>query len=97
MALERYLKSPAERKLYDLDYSDWLGAGETITDVVFAVTPSAVTGLTIDAWNIGAPATSVAYFAALGDLNVQYKVDIQVTTSAGQVKEDTVLFDIRAA
>lgn len=103
MRLNSYTKSSAERKRYVIDYSDWLDTGETITDVVFAVTQTAptnatpVTPLSIDAYTIPAPNTSVVFFASLGDLNGVYSVDVTISTLSGQVKEDTIQFTIKAA
>lgn len=96
MRLANFVKSPAERKRYTIDYSDWLDTGETIAAVTFAVTPSTTNTLEIDAYTIGTPATSVIFFASLGDANNQYTVDVQITTSGGQTKEDTILFTVRS-
>lgn len=95
MKLANFVKAPAERKRYLIDYSDWLDAGETILTVQFSVTPTTTNTLLIDAYQIGVPATSVIFFANFGDLNKQYTVEVTITTSGGQIKEDSVLFSIR--
>jgi hypothetical protein len=97
MKLANFVKTPAERKRYTLDYSDWLDTGETIASVTFGVSPSTTNTLQIDAFTIGSPATSVIFFANFGDATNQYTVDVQVTTSGGQTKEDTILFSVRSA
>lgn len=97
MKLANFVKSPNERKRYTVDYSDWLDSGETITACAFAVSPSTSNSLQIDASTIGTPATSVIFFANFGDAGSQYTVDIQITTSGGQTKEDTILFSVRSA
>lgn len=98
MKLARFVKSPAERKRYSIDYSDWLDTGELVSSIVFTVTPSTGTlPLVIDSYLIGTPATSVGFFANYGDDNVSYTVDVVMTTSGGQIKEDQILFSVRSA
>lgn len=97
MKLANFVKTPSERKRYTIDYSDWLDTGETISAVTFAVTPSTTNTLQIDAYQIANPATSVVFFANFGDAGKQYTVDVKVTTSGGQTKEDTILFTVRSA
>jgi hypothetical protein len=97
MKLANFVKSPVERKRYTIDYSDWLDTAETISTVTFAVTPATTNTLQIDAYTISNPATSVVFFANYGDAGSQYTVDVQITTSGGQTKEDTILFSVRSA
>lgn len=98
MKLAKFVKSPAERKRYTIDYSEWLDTGETVTAITFSVTPSTGTlPLVIDAYTIGSPATSVIFFSNYGDDKVEYTVDVVMTTSGGQIKEDQILFVIRSA
>lgn len=97
MKLATFIKAPAERKRYTLDYSDWLDTGETVASIVFSVSPSTTNTLQIDAYAIANPATSVVFFANYGDAGTTYTVDIRMTTSGGQIKEDTVLFSVRSA
>lgn len=94
MILAKYTKQPSERKRYVLDYSDWLDSGETISTAVFSVDP--VGGLIVDASSIGTPATTVAYFVSSGTTAVQYTVTVTISTSGGQIKEDEVLYHVKA-
>lgn len=97
MKLAKFVKSPAERKRYSIDYSEWLDTGETVQAIAFTVTPSTGTlPLVIDAYSIASPATSVAFFANYGDADVVYTVDVVMTTSGGQIKEDEILFSVRS-
>jgi hypothetical protein len=95
MRLARFSKQPDERKRYVIDYSDWLDSGETITSVVFAVTPVTANQLQVDAFTIASPATSVVFFVNDGTDDATYTLEVTTTTSGGQVKKDQVLFAVR--
>lgn len=98
MKLAKFVKSPAERKRYQIDYSEWLDTAETVQSIVFTVSPSTGTlPLVVDAYTIGSPATSVVFFANYGDDGIGYTVDVVMTTSGGQIKEDQILFSVRGA
>jgi len=97
MKLAKFSKSPAERKRYSIDYSDWLDTGETISSITFAVTPATTPELLIDAFQIGSPATSVALYVSGGTDGTTYTVDVLMTTSGGQIKEDQIVFSVRSA
>ena len=98
MRLGSFTKTPAERKRYAIDYSHWLDTGETLQNVVFKVTPSTgATPMVVDAVSTNAANTVVIFFVNYGMLNVQYTDDVKATTSGGQIKEDTVIFTVKAA
>jgi hypothetical protein len=97
MKLANFIKSPSERKRYTIDYSDWLDTSETISSITFTVTPTGTGALQIDAYSIANPATSVVFFANYGVANINYTVDVIMTTSGGQIKEDTIQFTVRSA
>jgi len=53
--------------------------------------------LQVDATSL-ATGNKVLVFFVSGGVNAnQYSVDVKATTSGGQIKEDTVLFNVRAA
>ena len=95
MKLARFVKAPAERKRYSIDYSDWLDTGETISSVAFIPSPLATGGLEVDAYTLSTPATSVVFFATAGIDGTTYTLEVVVTTSGGQIKEDQILFSVR--
>lgn len=96
MKLATFVKTPAERKRYVIDYTDWLDTGETVVSTNFQVSPNVpTTGLTVDAVSINPNGKEVVFFTSLGSNNVTYTVDVQIQTSGGQVKEDTVVFSVR--
>jgi hypothetical protein len=95
MRIGKFTKRPGERKRYAIIYSEWLDAGETISAVTFEVTPSEGNALQVDAFTINPSATEVVFFANFGLAGTNYAVDIQVTTSGGQIKRDQILFSVR--
>lgn len=98
--LAKYTKAPVERKEYSIDYSAWLMAGETVSNVTFTVdaegyvTPE-VTPLVVNSYQINDTADGVSYFAEQGDDGEVYKVLITITTTVGQTREDLVVFVVR--
>lgn len=95
MILAKFTKKPDERKRYAIVYSEWLDTGETITNVTFEVTPTTSSMLAVDASSISASGTEVVFFANFGASGTNYTVDVKITTSGGQIKEDQVLFSVR--
>ena len=97
MSLGRFTKSPAERKRYAIDYSNWLDTGETVSSYSFSVAPTTTSPLVVDASSLTTGSTVLVFFVSGGLLANQYTVDVQAVTSGGQIKEDTVLYNVRAA
>lgn len=95
MKLARFTKASAERKRYTIDYADWLDTGETISSADFTVTPATDNALRVDAYSIASPATSVVYFVNYGLDGTTYTVEVTITTSGGQIKEDQVLYSVK--
>lgn len=99
MLLEKYSKVPVDRKRYRIDYTDWLDEGEIISDVTYTVTKTdgtVTTELTIDGTAIFT-GNLMAYFFVNGGLSgKQYKVYATLTTNNGQVREDYILFSVKA-
>jgi hypothetical protein len=93
MKLGRFTKTPAERKRYAIDYSQWLDSGETVVSKVFAVSPTGA--LQVDASSISSDGKTVVFFVYGGNSGVTYTVDIKTTTSVGQTKEDVVYFAVK--
>lgn len=96
MKLGSFTKTPVERKRYSLDYTDWLDTGETLSTSTFTVSPSTgATPLVVDANSFDATSKQLLFFVNYGVDGVTYTVDVLVTTSGGQTKEDQVLFVVR--
>ena len=95
MSLGRYIKTPAERKRYAINYSDWLETGETVSSYSFSVTPTTSPVCEVDASSLTDSDTTIVFFLNGGIDGQRYVVNVQMTTSGGQVKEDTIQFDVR--
>lgn len=94
--LGKYFKDPDERKRYSIDYSDWLDSGELISSVTFEVTPSTGSPVVIDGDSINPANTGVVFYASEGVNGTTYRVHVTMTSSNGQIKEDTVQFTVKA-
>lgn len=97
MRLGNFNKTPAERKRYAIDYSEWLDTGETVSSYTFTVTPTTTSPLVVDATALDATNKVLVFFVSGGLNGKQYTVDVRTTTSGGQLKEDTVLYAVRNA
>lgn len=97
MKLGTFTKTPVERKRYSLDYTDWLDTGETVSSWVFTVSPSTgTTPLIIDASAVDTTSKQIIFFANYGVDGVTYVVDVRMTSSGGQTKEDQINFIVKA-
>lgn len=91
----RFLKDSSARLDYLFDWAaltngngitDWLSAGETITDHTITVT----TGLTVDSSALTNTATSVIVWLSGGTTGNSYDVTCHITTSAGREDDRTI-------
>jgi hypothetical protein len=96
MNLGKYFKAPDERKRYSIDYTDWLDTGESLLAVTFEVIPIDADPVAIDGIAIETGAKGVVFYASGGISGTSYKAIATMTTSGGQVKEDTVQYTVRA-
>ncbi|WP_454627788.1 phage fiber-tail adaptor protein [Bradyrhizobium cenepequi] len=96
MVLGKFFKAPDDRKRYSIDYSDWLDAGELVSAVTFEVTPAEADMLVIDGFAINTDSKSVVFYASEGADGSTYKVLAEMTTTNGQVREDSIQFTARA-
>lgn len=95
MRLGKFVKTPDEVKRYTIEYSDWLDTGEYCSSIV--LTKLSGTGvLTLSTNAVGNSATSVSFFVSGGVDGQDYEVSARMTTTANQVKEDSILFVVRA-
>ena len=96
MNLGKYFKAPDERKRYSIDYTDWLDTGELLSGVTFGVTPVDADPVVIDGIAIETGSRSVVFYASGGIDGKSYKAIATMTTSGGQIKEDTVQYTVKA-
>lgn len=91
MRLAKFPKSPGDRKRYSIDYSQWLDAGEVLSNVVTSTDdPDGVyvDGILIDPTG----QDTVIMYVSGGSRGRSYDVSITVTTTGDQVREDYVTF-----
>lgn len=88
--LNTFVKQPAEYLDYDIDYEDFLSAGDAVASGSVAVTPAGlavdsplVIGKTLKVWVNG------------GTAGTTYKVEVTMTTTLGRVKQDELRFRIK--
>ncbi len=84
MILDTYTKQPAEVLDYDIDYTDWLEAG----DIIVGKTVTVDTGLNIDSSSIFGASLKVKVWLSGGTHGTTYKVTVTITTLLGMVKQD---------
>lgn len=91
MVIGRKNQTVGDRRKYIVDYSQWLDTGVTIT--LGAATTTSLTA-TIDTVSI--TATTLIFYVNNGALNELFTVAIQVTDSNGEIKNDTIEFNVVA-
>lgn len=101
--LGRYNKTPTERRQMKFDYSNWLCDNETLRNFNTEVEPVPVlvdgvevedlAPLTVDTVLVVSP-TVAKFFVQGGTEGFKYRVRLLALTSATQLKEDGVLFNI---
>lgn len=95
MRLGRFVKTPNEVKRYTIEYADWLDTGEFCASIVLTKL-SGAGALVLSANAIPASSTAVDFFVSGGTDGEDYEVAARMTTTANQVKEDSILFVVRA-
>lgn len=98
--LASWKQTPDERKQYTVDYTDWLGDGETIsstdlTGIEIIDGDSASDLIVVASSSILTGDKKVAYFIEGGVDGVTYKLHVKITTSTGETKEDVVIYRVR--
>lgn len=99
--LDRFQKQPSDNLKYNIDYSEWLPTGVTLSNAVVA----AVTVLNPASSDVGEPTLSISapvlagadkvqYFASSGTAGKIYKVTFQATMSDSQILESEVEFKV---
>jgi len=87
----QFNKDPDARLDYTVDWSPWLGTGETITSSDVVITPTG--DMTSDADS--ADATSVTVWLLGGNVGETYTVTTRVTTNLGRTDDRSFRVVIR--
>lgn len=94
--LGTFKQTPTERKLYNIDYSNWLQPGEVLTGATFVGIPSTpLPPCIVDAFEIMS-GTAIAAYISGGVDGTLYQILATVTTSIGQTKEDEIRINCAA-
>ena len=88
--LGRFVKQPAERESYSIDYADDLVDADAIASAVVTVEPVGLTVL-----NSLAIGTRVKVFMSEGVLGARHKVTVTATTDDGRVLQDEFFVTIK--
>ncbi len=83
MNIGSFTKQPVEVKDYDIDYSEWLTAGDNVQSATVAVAP---TGLTVTSVFVNDPRVKI--WLSGGTDGTQYKLTVTMTTADGRIKQD---------
>lgn len=97
MAVFKWSQTPNERKLYNVDYSQWLSAGETINFVTVNVIPAdpTTTALTVDSLAYSNDRTQISFFVSGGQDSAKYTVELLMNSTTGEIKDDYMIFAIK--
>ena len=83
MNLGNFNKQPVEIIDYDIDYSEWLTAGDNVQAASVEVVP---VGLMVESTFINAPRVKI--WVSGGTTGTAYKLTVTATTADGRVKQD---------
>ena len=83
MNLGNFTKQPVEIIDYDIDYSEWLTAGDNVQAASVEVSP---VRLTVESTFINDPRVKI--WVSGGTTGTTYKLTVTATTADGRVKQD---------
>lgn len=90
----RHTQSPNERLRWGVSYSEFLATAETLSIVDFAVTPTTSPPFVVDASAFTDGDKKLVFYTSGGVDKTEYKVEIFITTSESQVKEDVIMYRV---
>lgn len=97
MPAAKYVKTAAEKKRYQIDYTDWLDTNELVTSVAFTITPVTAPALVVDGVQVQLGSLGVQYYISGGVNGKDYAIAATLTTNNGpQVRQDEILVSVRA-
>lgn len=80
---------------YVIEYADWLLDGESLASGTVVLDPdftATVTDVTISAVAVNNSADALIFFLEGGSVEEIFTLDVQVTNSRGEIKNDTIEF-----
>lgn len=81
--LGTFVQQPNERLDYDIDFSEWIAAG----DLVVSATSTADAGIVIELPIVDGTGKIVKQWVSGGTSGTTYKVQVRATTDDGRIKE----------
>lgn len=95
MLIARYRQQPFDVRKRAVNYTAWLEDAETISGApIINVTPVTTTPLVISNILVDPLGKLMAFYAGGGEAGTTYKLDIQITTSAAQQREDEIEIEV---
>lgn len=93
----KYVKAQAERKRYQIDYTNWLDAGEAVLSVVFTIPNNSLTNLiAVDGIAVLPGSLGVQYYISGGLDGVTYNIIATLITTTGpQTRVDDIVVSVR--
>lgn len=82
--LGTFTKQPADEWDYDLDYNEWLTAGDNVQNASVTVAPTG--SLVVDSVFINDPRVKV--WVSGGTNGVTYKLTVTMSSADGRIKQD---------
>lgn len=98
MSLGRKAHGAGNRTRYITDYSDWLGEGESLVSGTAVLDPAftaTVTDIVISGVVV-TPSGHLVFLLAGGSVSEVFTLDVQITNSRGEIKNDTCEFFVVA-
>ena len=83
MILGTFIKQPADITDYDVEYQEWLPAGDSLFDTQVTVSPDTIT---IQAARVVDQRVNI--WLEGGEIGTTYKFTVNTTTAAGRVRQD---------
>lgn len=96
MAIGKYIQAPTDRKRRQIDYTDWLDAGEQVSSVAFTIDTVTTPPLVVDDVQVLPTGLGVQYYTSGGKDGTTYRVLAELTTNTGpQRKLDEIFVQVR--
>jgi hypothetical protein len=92
MMLKRIIHGAGNAIRYEIDYSDWLEDGTSLTAGTVTI---GIVDVTIGTVTL-TPSHRLVFLLSGGSLNETFILDVQATDSRGEIKNDTLSFSIQA-
>lgn len=96
MLIAQKIQTAGDKIRYELDYSNWLGEGMSLTSGTVILDPKnspQPTDIVIGAPTVGSN-TRLIFTVAGGSANEVFTVDVQAVDSRTEIKNDTISFRI---